>query len=323
MNIKKAIIPIFLLLIVIVGAFYLYQRSGEKEVFTETPIEQKSDKLAESETEKHLDEEIANVIKGEEPVPAKRRKKVQERKKAKEIKRQEKREESEKKKIFPPNPEQLKAFNELKKKKKEYSNFFAIWNENTGYIRRLLKYERILTEERYFDPEEIAVNFLKENSRLFSLINEDLSDFKIERKELSTFTRITFHQMYKGVPVFFTGISVEVAHKTGEIVLVSNNYQPDLKDLELSVEPAISREEAIEIAKNEVEKDKKHEFDESKMKVDLYVYPYLPDNPIPVYAKRELSDYHLAWVFYYIGKWHVVVDASNGEVLRKAPLWFG
>ncbi|RMF97284.1 MAG: hypothetical protein D6734_02475, partial [Candidatus Schekmanbacteria bacterium] len=319
---KKAIIPIFLLLIVIVGAFYLYQRSGEKEeVSTENFVEERSKKIEAPKAEKHLDEETANVIKKEKRGSAKKRKKVQEIKKAKEIKRQKKRKESKEQNVFPPNPEQLKAFNELKKKKKEYKNFDASWNENTGYIRRLSKYERILTEERDFDPEEIAINFLKENSRLFSLINEDLSDFKIERKELSTFTRLSFQQMYKGVPVFLAGISVEVAYKTGEVVLVSNSYQPNVKDLELSVEPVISREEAIEIAEKEVEKDKRSEFDESKMKVDLYVYPYLPDNPTPVYAKRELSDYRLAWVLYFVGSWHVIVDAYTGEVLRKAPLW--
>ncbi|RMF97286.1 MAG: hypothetical protein D6734_02485 [Candidatus Schekmanbacteria bacterium] len=53
MDMKKAIIPIFLLLIVIVGAFYLYQRSAEKEeVSTENSVEERSKKIEAPKTEK-------------------------------------------------------------------------------------------------------------------------------------------------------------------------------------------------------------------------------------------------------------------------------
>jgi Zn-dependent metalloprotease len=144
--------------------------------------------------------------------------------------------------------------------------------------------------------ELTARSFLAENTQLFKM-SGDLSDLKLERSFESPMGRhFVFKQEYEGVPVYGAETSVHY-NREGRIVALNNSYRPNIK---LSVQPSVSRESALDIARLQVLQN-----DLSRATSELVVYGFN-------------NSYSLAWnvtVPTSRRTWELFIDAHSGALL--------
>lgn len=96
---------------------------------------------------------------------------------------------------------------------------------------------------------QAAAAFFKANIGLYRMSDPE-GEFVVKREisdELGT-THLHMDQYYRGVPVFAAAMAVHFSAK-GQITAVNGRYVPDI---ELDVKPAISVDEAIEIARDDL-----------------------------------------------------------------------
>ncbi|MBS4028132.1 MAG: hypothetical protein KGZ58_05770, partial [Ignavibacteriales bacterium] len=150
--------------------------------------------------------------------------------------------------------------------------------------------------------EQIAQQFLRENTSLLHLRNE-LSDISMERTQTNFgISHVTFHQNLNGVPVFRSDVVVSV-NAENYVTFVVNNYKPNVN---LSTIPSLSKQTALTLAK---------EFLQLRGKtIDE------PTSELMVYAEGEPPAlcYRIS-IFNEdpLGDWEVFVDALNGSIISS------
>jgi len=153
--------------------------------------------------------------------------------------------------------------------------------------------------------EDAAVRgFLNEHKDLFRMTDAQ-SELKSRSNETDQYglRTIRFAQQYKGIPVY-GGDLVASLDRDGRLTSVTGNYLPESS---VSIEPRVSAEEAIAIAKGVlgIADDNVHNI----IGPELMIYP------------RDRV-YHLAWCFTLVtskpfAEWKCFVDANAGALIDK------
>jgi len=158
---------------------------------------------------------------------------------------------------------------------------------------------------------DIAFSYLTENSQKFKLKGDMKKHFKVKEEKADTGTG-THHfrlvEQYKGIPIFGSESTLAL-DKNDNVTSFFGEVVPNLDDKNINTEAAISENEAIEIAKEAIEK--------RIGKVDQY------DGPI----NAEQFIYEHDGMFYNtylvkastsnpkVGYWHYFIDATNGSIV--------
>jgi len=175
----------------------------------------------------------------------------------------------------------------------------ASWDEEIGVPRFLSG--RIPTPPGP-DPEGIARAFFHQYKGLYSMRDPDaeLSTLRVAADRIGM-DHVRFQQVYQGLPVF--GVQM-IAHLRGkQITSVNGGYIPDI---EVSVEPALSGEEAVQVAQEDLGDE---EAVLSREGTELGIY-------------RDGEAAHLAWRLELfssdpLGRWVYFIDAHQGGILLK------
>jgi Zn-dependent metalloprotease len=142
------------------------------------------------------------------------------------------------------------------------SDFHIEWNKDGSGIDRIEK-ERNWTKNsqksasllKLKKPEDIAINFLKENASLFQLPT-DVGDLHVKGVQDMTVRgrgdyAVEIEQTVNGLPVINRGLAVFIDQIDG-VYIVNNNYQPGIN---ISTTPVLSADEVITIAKDDTLKN--------------------------------------------------------------------
>lgn len=171
------------------------------------------------------------------------------------------------------------------------------WDEETGVPRFLSG--RIPTPPGP-GPEGIARAFFHEYKGLYSMRDPEgeLALMKVAHDRIGM-DHVRFQQVYQGLPVFGAQMITHLRGK--EITSVNGEYIPRI---EVSVEPALSGEEAIQIARGDLG-------DEEAV---------LSEEELGIYHDGETA--HLAWRLELsssdpLGRWVHFVDAHDGQIVLK------
>lgn len=208
---------------------------------------------------------------------------------------------------------QNEAFNKFNRK---YKNKLRVkWSDN-GLIDYIIGFPENELHLEDID-ENFVKTFLKENRELFSL-KENLSDLNLTVRKGDSFANYTFQQTYNGIPVFQNGVTVKFGKSN--ITRIGSSYDPNLINSNLSYQPKISENEALEIAKKDLDRIQPNHmsYNGTQIKALLLFYPNIYGdgsqsiNP----KKRDLSDYHLVWMTNIVG-WSFIIDANDGKILSK------
>ncbi len=152
--------------------------------------------------------------------------------------------------------------------------------------------------------EEVARKFIEENKSLFGVSNEDL--VVINNASGLGKRAVIFQQMYKGIKVFGGRVHL-VFTEEGRLFEFGSDAYPGI---DISTTPALSEEDALEIAKDDIW------FNEATDQVTYREFLILP-----VEIEGRMS-YRLAYRFDLnmldpFGRWATYVDANSGEILWR------
>jgi Zn-dependent metalloprotease len=157
------------------------------------------------------------------------------------------------------------------------------------------------------NAESTFKEFLKEHKELFEVEPEDLK--MVSAKKISNKWYVKYGQYYKGIPVHNATVGLD-SSENGKVSSYASNYQPNI---EVTTEPKVKLEEAVDIAKKTYpEKDS-----ERLKKTDsiLIIYPEKAEDKII---------YHLAWKFMLAGEQpdpeiekYFIVDALDGKIIQS------
>ncbi|HXX33717.1 MAG TPA: hypothetical protein VEM15_04500, partial [Thermodesulfobacteriota bacterium] len=156
------------------------------------------------------------------------------------------------------------------------------------------------------DPENIAMEFLKESSGLFGM-KQDLSDLRVVRVDkTSARDHVKLQQTYNGIPIADAFVLVH-SNKENQVTMVQNNY---IEGFQPSNEEQLSAESAMEIVRNDLRLSLGNTVILSEAKADRLIAPYQ-------------KAYYYAWNVMIssrnpLGLWLYRVDASNGQILHKS-----
>ena len=193
---------------------------------------------------------------------------------------------------------QAKAVEKLKKIDPESEIF---WDSGMR-IPKFIK--GTLSKPSVENPEEIARKFLEEYRELLDTqpgLDENLELFTAET-DFSGFNHVIFLQYIKGIPVFEGSVQVHI-NPAGEVITYKDF---SVTEVPVSLEPKIKREEAIEIALQDIGQKK---------------FVTVPEARLMLFrdSKKRI---HLAWEvesvfsFGFEGRFHFI-DAHSGEQLYK------
>ncbi len=173
------------------------------------------------------------------------------------------------------------------------------WDSVCGCVRRIYGYYDTGRGElkSEADAEALARDFLTENAGLFKI---DMSALKVKRLRQNKkfgYWDIEYIQTYNGIPVYRGEVGITLSNNS-IIKSLGNNFYPDIN---ISIEPKITKEEAIRIAENEVKGYRRVE------SVELYILPQMKDGKL---------EYRLTWRTYFKGA-YFFIDAVNGEIIHK------
>jgi parallel beta-helix repeat protein len=172
------------------------------------------------------------------------------------------------------------------------------WSDKTGVPASLLGLPIEVAEG---SSEEVAKQFLMQNSTLFDM-KELLSDFKVKKvEERIRANHVTFEQFYHGIRVEGGVYAVHLT-KDKKVYLASGEYFKDVSLTTLS--PAVKLTQAIDIAKQDLGANL---ILQSSPSGELVILPYGAEFrlcwKVNVSAKEPL------------GIWNYFVSASDGSVL--------
>lgn len=138
-----------------------------------------------------------------------------------------------------PGEEQIKAWQAFNE---QSGNKWTLrWNEKTG-TPAVLYGPKTVSYLSINQPEEIALQFLKDHRAIFKM-KSDLSDLsKIRSLESDGVTVIDFQQNYNGIPILGAEYSVAVGADKS-IIMTAGNYFPSIS---CNTKPAISKEQVME-----------------------------------------------------------------------------
>jgi len=194
----------------------------------------------------------------------------------------------------PPPPQLFQAMRE-----EAGGDLEAYWDEATGVPRFL---SGRIPSPPGPDAEAIARGFLRRYKNLYKMRDPDaeLSTLRVATDRIGM-DHVRFQQVYQGLPVFGAQMITHLRGK--EITSVNGAYIPEI---EVSVEPALSGEEAIEIAKGDLG-DEEAVLSEEGTELGIY---------------HDGEEGHLAWqlrLFSYapLGRWVYFVDAHEGQIILK------
>lgn len=178
------------------------------------------------------------------------------------------------------------------------------WKGNTGVPRIIFKG---LTKTVYKgSPEAMARQFLTENRELFSM-KSNLSDLRHAKTQTHRGTHhVTFEQFYMGLPVEGGEYLVHI-RENGQIDMANGHYYPNI---DISTTPSVSKEQAISVAKTDLEllNPEKEEH-----QAELVVYPVTDSTFTLAYRTLILSkNPNIHWKYF--------VDAHHSKIIEKVNL---
>ncbi|WP_404452272.1 M4 family metallopeptidase [Virgibacillus necropolis] len=152
-----------------------------------------------------------------------------------------------------------------------------------------------------------AKQFLNKNKGLFNMKNGK-SQFKVKKtkKDKIGMKHVSMEQTVNGVPVEGSEVIVHYG-KSGSVQSVNGYYNRALEETDLSTKASISKQKALETAKDKVSAPDVLPYEPT---AELVIYPFNGEN-------------HLAYKtnVNFLGKepgnWYVYVDAHSGEVIDK------
>jgi len=171
-----------------------------------------------------------------------------------------------------------------------------------------------LSKEEIRNEQEVK-KFLRTKESLFNIKDpqKELRLFDQQTDDLG-YTHYKFQQMYKGIPVYGSEYIVHT-NKRKQISSVNGKLRTRIYREAVETDPDISPEQAIEMAKRQLEKQIGGEI------VLNEPYTKKPESKLVIYPfqKRHHLVYHVTLNFHkpQPGNWHVFVDAIDGKVIDK------
>lgn len=163
-------------------------------------------------------------------------------------------------------------------------------------------------------PEAIARGFLDQNRALFGLRSaaDELRLLRYQPDARLGFTHLRLEQVYRGLPVFGRQLMVHL-DQNEQIVAVNGQFHPDI---ELETAPAISAEEAMEVALADLRGEKLLPFELAK----IAIFPAPEDSRLAVYVDYAGSA-TLVWEVTILtaaplGQWSYFVNAGRPVVVH-------
>ncbi len=167
-----------------------------------------------------------------------------------------------------------------------------------------------LTDSSNEDAEDILFNYLSQNKNKFKYgdgISKESFNVLVSEKDQLGYTFLRLQQVYKGVPVFG---STQTAHINSEGVLtsISGAVIPELdKQATLKLDKKINKNEAIEIAQNDL--------------AEIPLYEVSPKSDLVIYYNDDIAIYaylvNLNFLYPEPGNWNYFIDAVTGEIVHK------
>ena len=115
----------------------------------------------------------------------------------------------------------------------------------TGATTTLMNKVGFLTRAQKGDTKDIALSFVRDNTDLFGLSVEDVSDYSIVTDiQTGSMRHIYLQQMVEGLPVFNAFLQINI-HADGRILSVNNAFVPNLRSSFNRATPAITAEQAL------------------------------------------------------------------------------
>ncbi|MEM6647820.1 MAG: T9SS type A sorting domain-containing protein [Bacteroidota bacterium] len=153
------------------------------------------------------------------------------------------------------------------------------------------------------EPQRAAHVYLRTHAAAFGL-DASLQDLDLVDERRTTYaTHLRYQQMYKGVPVYFRFVQVNLSAE-GRPTMVTNRYATHLRTAVLDVTPAVSEAEARSFAETEIAADRAE-----VARQTLTVYPSDPPRLAWQLAMRTPAQ-----------DWEVLLDAHTRQVIHLRPL---
>jgi hypothetical protein len=156
--------------------------------------------------------------------------------------------------------------------------------------------------------EEIAQQYITANSYfLFNNINAEIE--MIEYSNDPSGTHVRFHQEVNNIPVISSGIVISLNNQK-EITMITNHYKPGIS---VSTTPLVNLNEAIQIARNS--------FENSEFETIIPI-----KSQLSVYVDENYTSY-LVWKLNIVpidgGDWYILINALNGDIVKKENIAAG
>ncbi|UOQ92966.1 M4 family metallopeptidase [Halobacillus shinanisalinarum] len=152
-----------------------------------------------------------------------------------------------------------------------------------------------------------AVNHLKKNQEKYKIKNPK-SNFKpgqVKKDDLGM-THVNLQQTKNGVPVEGSEVIVHYDEEN-TVQSVSGHFNHEVEEADISTEPTLSKTEALNKAKNEVDAPEEMSYTPTS---ELVIYPYND-------ASQLAYKVNVNFLGKDPGNWFVFVDAKSGQVIDK------
>jgi hypothetical protein len=104
------------------------------------------------------------------------------------------------------------------------------WNKLSATPRHLFNRRGYLTPPSQNDPEQIALDFIRQNNALFRFSQEDLNNLVLKKRYTSKHNGVThllFHQHFQEIEIFQAEVRVNI-DRVGRIINVGGNSYPGI-----------------------------------------------------------------------------------------------
>lgn len=162
------------------------------------------------------------------------------------------------------------------------------------------------------DKKETVFEYLKSKKDMFKLAGNMEKHFEIvgeEKDAEAGTTHVKLIEKYNGVPVYGSDQTVAL-DKDNNVKAFFGQVIPNLENKNIPATASISEDEAVNIAKADIEKEIGKVDNYDGIKKDLYVYEKEGQYYLSYLVKASVSNPAP-------GYWHYFVDATNGNVIEK------
>lgn len=162
------------------------------------------------------------------------------------------------------------------------------------------------------DKKESVFQYLESKKAMFKLAGNVEKHFNIvgeEKDEKSGTTHVKLVEKYNNIPVYGSDQTITF-DKENNVKAFFGQVIPNLEDKNIPTATSITDEQAVNIAKANIEKEigKVNQYD--GVKKDLYVYEKDGNFYLTYLVKASISKPAP-------GYWHYFIDATNGNVIEK------